>query len=67
MRGRCGVLDGWFGGLKNVTGFRNLFSGDVLKVGVFEEGGVFETEAEETVHRDMCDPYEGDGRGRVPV
>jgi hypothetical protein len=32
-------------GSKDVTGFCDLFSRDVLKVGVFEGGGVFEAVA----------------------
>lgn len=33
--------------------------GDVLEVGVLEEGGVLEAEAEEAVDGDVCGPDEG--------
>ena len=42
--------------------------GDVLEVGVFEEGWVFEAVAEEAVEGDVGCPDEGDGFGAsVPV
>jgi hypothetical protein len=60
-------LDGESSTLKNVTRFSTLFSGDVLEVSVFEEGGVFEAVAQETIEGDVGDPYEGYGRSRLPV
>ena len=41
--------------------------GDVLEVGVFEEGGVFEAVAEEAIEGDVGCPDEGDGCGHSPV
>ena len=40
---------------------------NVLEVGVLEEGGVFESVAEEAIHGYVCDPDEGDSRGEMPV
>ena len=43
--------------------FEGRWLGNVLKVGVLEEGGVFESEAEEAVQGYVCDPDEGERGG----
>ena len=67
MRGNRGDLDGEFLVTKNTPSFANIFSRDVLEVGVLEEGGVFEPVAEEAVEGDVGCPDEGDGCGEPPV
>ena len=67
MRGGRGVLDGGFSVRKNVTGFRDLFSGDQPQVRFLEGGWVLEAVAEEAVEGDVSDPDEGEGCGLMPV
>jgi len=67
MRGDCGVLHGGFSARKNVTGFRDLFSGYQAQVGFFERDGVLEAVTEEAVEGDVGDPDEGEGCRLLPV
>ena len=72
MCGKRGRRDGGFSALKDGTGFSTLFlggvgQGNVLKVGVLEEGGVLESVAEEPVEGYVRDPDERERGGDVPV
>jgi hypothetical protein len=60
-------LDGEFPASKIFLFLKVFFSGDVLEVGVLEEGGVFEAVAKEAVGGDVGCPDEGQGEGQAPV
>jgi hypothetical protein len=47
--------------------FKGWCLGEVLQVGVLEEGGIFEAEAEEAVQGDVGDPDERERGGKGPV